>query len=42
MGKLFARIAAVMAVTVASVWLIPGVDDGVEFIFQIVVLIASS
>ena len=31
-----------MAVTALSVWFIPGVDDGVELLFQLVVLIASS
>jgi len=42
MMNLYTRIAAVVAVTALSVWFIPGVDDAVEFFFQIVVLIASS
>ncbi len=42
MMNLFIRIAVVVAVTALSVWFIPGVDDAVEFFFQIVVLIASS
>ena len=42
MMNFFIRIAVVVAVTALSVWFIPGVDDAVEFFFQIVVLIASS
>lgn len=42
MMNLFIGIAVVVAVTALSVWFIPGVDDAVEFFFQIVVLIASS
>lgn len=42
MNNIFARIAIVVAVTALSVWFIPGLDDGVEFAFQIVVLVASS
>ena len=36
MKNLYARIAAL------CVWFVPGVDDAVEFFFQIVVLVASS
>jgi hypothetical protein len=36
------RIAAAMAITAFSVWFVPGVDDAVEGIFQIVVLVISS
>lgn len=42
MKNLYARIAVVVAVTALSVWFVPGVDDAVEFFFQIVVLVASS
>ena len=42
MNGLFARIGLVVAVTPLSVLLIPGVDDGVELLFQLVVLVASS
>jgi len=42
MKNVYARIAVVVAVTALSVLLVPGVDDGVEFFFQIVVLVASS
>jgi hypothetical protein len=42
MNNLFARIGLVVAVTALSVLLIPGVDDGVELFFQLVVLVASS
>ena len=38
----YVKVLIVMAVTALSVWFIPGVDDGVELIFQLVVLIASS
>ena len=38
----FVKALIVMAVTALSVWFIPGVDDGVELLFQLVVLIASS
>ena len=41
MQNLYARIGAVFAITVLSVLLIPGVDDAVELVFQVVVLIAS-
>ena len=42
MNGLFARIGLVVAVTALSVLLIPGVDNGVELLFQLVVLVASS
>ena len=38
----YVKMLFVMAVTALSVWFIPGVDDGVELLFQLVVLIASS
>lgn len=42
MQNLYARIALVMTVTALSVIVVPGVDDAVELVFQIVVLVASS
>ena len=42
MKNLFLRIVAVIGVTSLSVWFLPGVDDGVELIFQLIVLVASS
>lgn len=42
MQNLYVRIAAVIAVTALSVVVIPGVDDAVELVFQVVVLVASS
>ena len=41
MQNLYARIGAVVAITALAVLLIPGVDDAVELVFQVVVLIAS-
>jgi hypothetical protein len=38
----YVKVLIVIAVTALSVWFIPGVDDGVELLFQLVVLIASS
>jgi len=38
----FPRVAIVVAVTALCTWFIPGIDDAVEFGFQIVVLVASS
>ena len=38
----YLKVLIVMTVTALSVWFIPGVDDGVELLFQLVVLIASS
>ena len=38
----YVKVLIVMAVTALSVWFIPGVDDGVELLFQLAVLIASS
>ena len=38
----YARVALVVAVTALCTWLIPGIDDAVEYGFQIVVLVASS
>ena len=38
----YLEVLIVVAVTALSVWFIPGVDDGVELLFQLVVLIASS
>ena len=42
MNSLFARIGLVVAVTALSVLLIPVGDHGVELLFQLVVLVASS
>jgi hypothetical protein len=41
MQNLYARIGAVVAITALAVLLIPGVDDAVELVFQMIVLIAS-
>jgi hypothetical protein len=41
MQNLYARIGAVVAITALAVLLIPGVDDAVELVFQVVVLVAS-
>ena len=38
----YVKVLIVMAVTALSVWFVPGLDDGVELLFQLVVLIASS
>ena len=37
----FVRTAIVVAVTALSVWFIPALADGVEFMFQIAVLVVS-
>ena len=42
MKNLYLKIVAVIGVTSLSVWFIPGVDDGVELVFQFIVLVASS
>jgi len=42
MKNIFLKIVAVIGVTSLSVWFVPGVDDGVELIFQLIVLVASS
>ena len=42
MKNLYLKIVAVIGVTSLSVWFIPGVDDGVELFFQLIVLVASS
>ena len=41
MQNVYARMGAVVAITALVVLLIPGVDDAVELVFQVVVLIAS-
>ena len=41
MQNLYVRIGAVVAITALTVLLIPGVDDAVELVFQVVVLVAS-
>jgi len=41
MQNLYARIGTVVAVTALAVLVIPGVDDAVELVFQVVVLVAS-
>jgi hypothetical protein len=41
MQNLYARIGAVVAITALTVLLIPGVDDAVELVFQVIVLVAS-
>ena len=42
MKNLYLKIVAVIGVTSLSVWFIPGVDDGLELFFQLIVLVASS
>ena len=42
MKNAYARIAVVVAITALCTWFVPGIDDAVEFGFQIVVLVASS
>ena len=42
MKNLYLKIIAVIGVTSLTVWCIPGVDDGVELFFQLIVLAASS
>ena len=42
MKRFFFQVIAVVAVTVFSVLLIPGVDDAVELVFQLMVMLASS
>jgi len=36
------RVVAIVAITALCTWFIPGIDDAVEYGFQIVVLVASS
>ena len=42
MKTLYLKVVAVIGVTCLSVWFIPGVGDGVELFFQVIVLLASS
>ena len=42
MKNAYARVAIVFAVTALCTWFIPGIDDAVEFGFQIAVLVVSS
>ena len=42
MKNAYARVGIVVAVSALCTWFIPGIDDAVEFGFQIVVLVASS
>jgi len=42
MQNIYVRIGSVIASTALAVLLIPGVDDAVELVFQLVVLVASS
>lgn len=42
MRNIYVRVATVMVATVAIVWVIPGVADAVELVFQVLVLIAST
>ena len=42
MQNVYARSGAVVAVTALAVLVIPGVDDAVELVFQVVVLLAST
>jgi|TARA_B110000285_G_scaffold4456_1_gene4722 hypothetical protein len=42
MKNVYVRIGLVVIATALGVWVIPGVDDAVESVFQILVLIAST
>ena len=42
MQNIYVRIGAVIAGTALAVLVIPGVDDAVELVVQLVVLVASS
>lgn len=42
MNFLILRGTLVLAATALAVWFVPGVDDAVESVFQILVLIVSS
>jgi|TARA_B110000305_G_C19442943_1_gene643049 hypothetical protein len=42
MKNVYVRIGLVVIATALSVWVVPGVDDAVESVFQILVLIAST
>tara|TARA_B110000503_G_scaffold42975_1_gene70316 strand:- start:761 stop:889 length:129 start_codon:yes stop_codon:yes gene_type:complete len=42
MNNVFVRIGLVVIATALSVWIVPGIDDAVESVFQIVVLVAST
>ena len=41
MQNLYVRVGTVVATTALAVLVIPGVDDAVELVFQVIVLIAS-
>ena len=41
MQNVYVRIGAVMALTALAVLVVPGVDDAVELVFQLIVLVAS-
>ncbi len=42
MTNVFVRIGLVVVATAVCTWIIPGVDDAIESVFQILVLIAST
>jgi|TARA_B110000977_G_scaffold28108_1_gene35888 hypothetical protein len=42
MNNVFVRIGLVVIATALSVWIVPGIDDAVESVFQIIVLVAST
>ena len=42
MNNEFVRIGLVVIATALSVWIVPGIDDAVESVFQIIVLVAST
>ena len=42
MNNVYVRIGLVVIATALSVWIVPGIDDAVESVFQIIVLVAST
>ncbi|MDG1115238.1 MAG: hypothetical protein P8N63_15825 [Pseudomonadales bacterium] len=42
MKNIFVRIGLVVVATAVCTWIVPGIDDAIESVFQILVLIAST
>ena len=42
MKNVFVRIGLVVVATAVCTWVVPGIDDAIESVFQILVLIAST
>jgi len=42
MKNIFVRIGLVVVATALCTWIVPGIDDAIESVFQILVLIAST